>query len=66
LADFELLDSLYSSNRDVKKKKSPLDKLFENEIRGTVKGWGMEIKGIEGSSRSRYIRNADIMPCYIT
>lgn len=38
---------------------------------------GMEIKGIEGSSRrmyirnvadifQKYIRNADIMPCYIT
>ena len=55
----------YSSNRDVKKKKSPLDNLFENEIRGAVKGWGMEIKEIGGSSRRMYIRNAGIMRGYI-
>jgi hypothetical protein len=32
---------LYSGgNRDIKARKSPLDNLFENEIRGAVKGWG--------------------------
>jgi hypothetical protein len=59
---------LYScSNRDTKARKSPVDNLFENEIRGAVKGWEMEIKEMGSSSKRMYIRNiADIFQKYYT